>query len=52
MKQEGHGCQKFPFREECSEDLSAVPCVLGENARYDGEFVCVIKTKFIITWCI
>lgn len=38
--------------EECSEDLSAVPCVLDENARYNGEFICIIKTKLIITWCI
>lgn len=48
MKQEGHGCQKFPFQEECNEDPAAVHCILEEKPVYNREFMCLIETKFVI----
>ncbi|XP_023723455.1 MRN complex-interacting protein isoform X2 [Cryptotermes secundus] len=36
MKQERHGCQKFPFQEECSEDPASVHCVLEEQPIYNS----------------
>jgi hypothetical protein len=43
MKQ-GYEWQKFPFREECREDPSAMPYVLEEKTNYSGEFLCRIET--------
>lgn len=48
MKIERHGCQKFPFQEECSEDPASVRCVPEEKPLYNCEFMCLIETKFVI----
>lgn len=46
MKQEGHGCQKFPFQEECSEDPAAVHCVQEERPRYNSG-----ESHFVTSHC-
>jgi hypothetical protein len=41
MKEKGLENQKFPFQEECNETATSVSCVLQDEARFNGELLCM-----------